>query len=97
MPSQMQCRYSSIRRRRISVLGSAGISAPPSISIAIDLIASAPQTGHAIAVQVALPSQELIDRDAVEPAQFFDRYPIAAYGFNHSRLAPRGPPLSRGG
>src|ERR1051326_338549 len=66
MPSQTQCRYSSIRRRSTSVLGSSDMSAPPRVGVAIDLITGAPQTGDAIAVDVALPSQELIDRDVVK-------------------------------
>ena len=41
------------------VLGS-GESAPPNIGIAVNLVAGAPQAGHAIAVYVALPRQELI-------------------------------------
>ena len=36
-------------------------SAPPNIGIAVNLVAGAPQAGHAIAVYVALPRQELID------------------------------------
>jgi hypothetical protein len=53
-------------------------SAPPNIGIAVNLIAGAPQAGHAIAVYVALPRQELIDGDVVDAARLFDRQPAAA-------------------
>src|SRR5436190_23206426 len=79
MPSQMQCRYSSIRRRSSSVLGSSDISAPPYIGVAVNLIPGAPQTGDAVAANVALPVQELIDRDVVEAARLFDGHPAAAH------------------
>src|SRR5689334_8082257 len=93
MPTQ--CSYSSIRRRKISVLGSSDISAPPSIGVAVNLIAGASQAGHAIAVDVTLPGQELIDRDVVDAARFFDRHPTTAHTFDNSRLASHRPTLSR--
>jgi hypothetical protein len=83
-------------RRSISVLGSSDISAPPYIGVAVNLIPGAPQTGDAVAVNVALPVQELIDRDVVEPARFFDRHPAAAHSFDDSRLSLHRPPLLRG-
>src|SRR5205814_9236547 len=51
------------------------------VGVAIDLIASAPQAGHAIAIYVALPRQELIDGDVVVAARFFDWHPAASYCF----------------
>src|ERR1051325_5899304 len=87
MPSQIQCRYSSIRRRSTSVLGSSDLSAPPYIGVAVNLVSGAPQTGDAVAANVALPVEELSDRDVVESARFFDRHPAAAHGFDNSRLS----------
>src|SRR5205814_4906351 len=95
MPSQIQCKYSSIRRRNTSVLGSTDISASPCIGVAVNLIPGAPQTGDAVAVNIALPVEELIDRDVVEPARFFDRHPAAAHSFDDSRLSLHRPPLLR--
>src|SRR5438045_5868313 len=95
MRSQIQRRYSSIRPRSTSVLGSSDMSAPPYIGVAVNLIPGAPQTGDAVAVNVALPVQELIDRDVVETASFFDRHPAAAHSFDDSRLSLHRPPLLR--
>src|SRR2546423_15621801 len=95
MPSQIQCRYNSIRRRSTSVLGSSDISARPYIGVAVNLIPGAPQTGDAVAVNIALPVQKLIDRDVIEPARFFDRHPAAAHSFDDSRLLLHRPPLLR--
>src|SRR5438477_1911126 len=82
-------------RRSTSVLGSSDISATPYIGVAVNLIPGAPQAGDAVAVYVALPGQELIDRDVVNPARFLDRHPAAAHGFDNRRLAPNRPPLAR--
>src|SRR5690349_7138754 len=92
----MQRRYSSMRRRSTSVLGSTDMSAPPNVGVAIDLIARAPQTGDAIAVDVAFPAQELIDRDVVKAACFFYWHPVTSNGFDDGRLAPHRPPLLSG-
>ena len=43
--------------------------------IAINLISRGAQTGNAVAVDVALPGEELIDRDVVKCTGLFDRYP----------------------
>src|SRR5947207_6016624 len=56
------------------------------VGVAIDLISSAPQAGHAIAVYVALPCQELIDGDVIDAARFFDAAHDDADRYNHPAL-----------
>ena len=81
---------------RVYRLPCAGASSR-NVGVAIDLIASAPQAGHAIAVYVALPGQELIDRDVVDAARLLDRHPAAAHGLDHGRLPPCCPALAGDG
>ena len=51
--------------------------------------------GHTVAVNVALPGDELVCRGVVQLAHFFDRHPATARGLNHRRLASDGPSLCR--
>src|SRR5437764_14462996 len=65
------------------------------IGLTIDLIPGRAQTGNAIPVQVALPRQELLDRELVGLADRIERHPAAADGLDNRRLTSDGPPPVR--
>jgi hypothetical protein len=46
--------------------------------------------------EIALPTQELVNRDRVELTHLLDRYPAAMYSLDNRRLSPNGPPPDRG-
>src|SRR5260221_8153490 len=65
-----------------------------SVGVAIYREPRAAQPVDAIAIDVALPGEKLIDRDVVDLAYVLDRPPPATDGLDNNRLAPCRPPLA---
>src|SRR5436190_21498045 len=84
------------RRVVLSVCrGGPSLAGLPRLGLAIDLTPGGAQTGHAIPVNVALPRQELLDRELVGLADRIERHPAAADGLDNRRLTSDGPPPVR--
>jgi hypothetical protein len=66
---------------------------PSRVGVAIDLVSGDPQARNTVAVNVALPGQQFIDRQRVELAHILNGEPTRADGSNHGRLTSCGPPL----
>src|SRR5215469_4087054 len=73
---------------------SIGLSPLLLVAVAVDLKSGGAQSWHAIPVQVPLPGEKLIDRDAVHLDRFLDRDPAAAYGSDDHRFACHRPSLA---
>src|SRR5262249_58184162 len=77
--------------RRLLTLGHARFERGPGIGGAIVLNARDPQTRHTVALDHALPAEELLNRKAITLARFFEADEPAANRSHDLRLAANDP------
>ena len=65
--------------------------------VSVNLVPRRPQAGNTVAVKIAPPGEEFVDREVVHPAGFLDGNSAAAHGGDENRLALNRPALVQTG
>ena len=89
------CNGSVVRHRGRAELVSQTAQRPlgSSLILSVNLVPRRAQARDAVALEIAFPGEEFVDRKLVHPACFIDWNSAAAHGEDESRLAAHRPSL----